>query len=88
MTAEWRILTVPEWVKLANLGSALEAEMLRERLRGAGIAAETRGNDIVGIFGPGFQGTTARGVDVLVPREDLAAARELLADDQAADAHE
>ena len=69
-----------EWVRLANLGSGLEADILRERLRAAGIHAETRGNDIVGIFGPGFQGTTARGVDVLVLLEDLSAARELLAD--------
>ena len=36
-----------------------------------------------GIFGPGFQGATARGVDVLVPRNRLAEARELLADYQA-----
>lgn len=69
-----------EWVRLANLGSGLEADILRERLRAAGIHAETRGNDIVGIFGPGFQGTTARGVDVLVLLEDLSAAREVLAD--------
>ena len=39
-----------------------------------------RGVDITGIFGPGFQGATARGVDVLVPDEDADTARELLAD--------
>jgi len=83
-----RRFIMSEWVKLANLGSGLEADILRERLRGAGIQAETRGNDIVGIFGPGFQGTTARGVDVLVLRQDLAAAREILADDEDAPADE
>jgi hypothetical protein len=50
--------------------------------------AAARGNDIVGIFGPGFQGTTARGVDVVVASDQLDEARELLSElehDQAAD---
>jgi Putative prokaryotic signal transducing protein len=70
------------WVKLANFGSGFEADIVAERLRGAGIHATTRGNDIVGIFGAGFQGVTARGVDVLVPGDELAKARSILADDQ------
>lgn len=70
------------WVKLTNLGSAFEAEMLVERLRAAGITASARGNDIVGIFGPGFAGPTAKGVDVLVSSSDLPAAGEILADYQ------
>ncbi|HVX41341.1 MAG TPA: DUF2007 domain-containing protein [Gemmatimonadaceae bacterium] len=69
-------------VKLVNLGSALEADMLVERLHAAGIDGFVRGNDIVGIFGPGFQGVTARGVDVLVPDDELERAREVLADFQ------
>ena len=69
-------------VKLVNLGSAFEADMLTERLHAAGIDAVVRGNDIVGIFGPGFQGVTARGVDVLVPDGELERAREVLADFQ------
>jgi hypothetical protein len=68
------------WTKLTNVAAALDAEMLVERLRGAGIEATVRGNDIVGIFGPGFQGATARGVDVLVPESSIDAAREILAD--------
>ncbi|HEX8946139.1 MAG TPA: DUF2007 domain-containing protein [Gemmatimonadaceae bacterium] len=68
------------WTKLINCASGLEAEILVERLHAAGIDAMVRGNDIVGIFGPGFQGTTARGVDVLVPASALDAAKELLAD--------
>jgi len=70
------------WAKLVNLGSAFEADMLVEQLHAAGIDATVRGNDIVGIFGPGFQGVTARGVDVLVPDDELERARELLADFQ------
>lgn len=68
------------WVKLANVASELEAELLVERLKSAGVMAASRGNDIVGLFGPGFQGRTARGVDVLVASEQEAAARALLAD--------
>lgn len=67
-------------VKLANFATALEADMFVERLRSAGIRAMARGVDITGIFGPGFQGATAKGVDVLVPREEAEEARELLAD--------
>jgi hypothetical protein len=70
-----------KWTKLANYASGLEAEMTVERLRGAGLHAVVRGNDVVGIVGPGFQGTTARGVDVLVLDSELKKARTLLADD-------
>jgi len=66
------------WVKVANYASALEADFAAERLRSAGVHATTRGNDIVGIFGPGFAGPTARGVDVLVTSDAVAAAREVL----------
>jgi hypothetical protein len=37
-----------------------------------------RGNDIVGLFGPSFEGYTARGVQVLVLSDMAAEARELL----------
>jgi len=67
-----------QWVLLANFASGLEADVAVEQLRGAGIPAEARGNDIVGIFGPGFQGATARGVDVLVPDTMIDSARDLL----------
>ena len=66
------------WTKLANFGSGLEADLAVEQLRGQNIPAQTRGNDIVGIFGPGFQGATARGVDVLVPSDFIAKARAIL----------
>jgi hypothetical protein len=67
-----------DWTKLANFGSGLEADLAVEQLRGQNIPAEARGNDIVGIFGPGFQGTTARGVDVLVPSNLVDKARTVL----------
>lgn len=66
------------WTKVANYGSGLEADLAVEQLRGQNIPAESRGNDIVGIFGPGFQGSTARGVDVLVPSDVVAKARIIL----------
>jgi hypothetical protein len=67
-----------DWTKLTNFGSGLEADLAVEQLRGQNIPAEARGNDIVGIFGPGFQGTTARGVDVLVPSNLVEKARTIL----------
>ncbi len=66
------------WVKLATYSSALEADVAVSQLEAAEIPAISRGNDIVGIFGPGFQGPTAKGVDVLVPSAALDDARELL----------
>ena len=66
------------WVKLATYGSALEADVVVSRLEAAEIPAVSRGNDIVGIFGPGFQGVTAKGVDVLVPAAALEDARRVL----------
>jgi hypothetical protein len=69
------------WVKLANFGSGLEADLTVARLHSAGLRAHARGNDIVGIVGPGFQYTTARGVDVLVPALELEEARAILGED-------
>ena len=66
------------WVVLTNFASGLEADVAVEQLRGAGVPAEARGNDIVGIFGPGFQGVTARGVDVMVPDTMITRARDIL----------
>lgn len=66
------------WAKVATYGSALEADVVVSRLEAAEIPAVSRGNDIVGIFGPGFQGVTAKGVDVLVPAAALEDARHVL----------
>ncbi len=75
-----------QWTKLANYASGLEAEIVAERLRSAGLHVAVRGNDVVGIVGPGFQGTTARGVDVLVLNSELHEARSVLDESGDADA--
>ncbi len=66
------------WVKLTTYNSALDADVAVSQLEAADIPALARGNDIVGLFGPGFQGATARGVDVLVPEAALKDARAVL----------
>lgn len=71
-----------EWTKLMTYGSALEADLTVARLESAEIPAVSRGNDIVGIFGPGFQGVTAKGVDVLVPASAVRDARLVLGLDE------
>jgi hypothetical protein len=68
-----------QWVAVADLASAYEADIAVARLESAGILAIARGNDIVGLFGPGFSGASARGVQVLVPSDAIDAAREILA---------
>jgi hypothetical protein len=74
-----------KWIKLANYPSGLEADMVAERLRGAGLHSRVQGND-VGIVGAGFQGVTARGFDVFVLDRELSRARTLLDDDREPDA--
>ena len=65
-----------KWVKLTNIGSGLEADLLVERLRGAALHARSVGD--AAMFGAGFQGTTARGFDVFVLGNELSKAREIL----------
>lgn len=66
------------WVRLVSYAAGYEADLAVATLESSGIPALARGNDIVGIFGPGFQGATARGVDVLVPSSAIEDAREVL----------
>jgi len=65
-----------KWVKLTNMGSGLEADLMVERLRGAGLHARSVGD--AAMFGAGFQGTTARGFDVFVLGNEISKAREIL----------
>lgn len=67
------------WEPVAHVASGFEADVLVAVLEAAGIPALAQGNDLVGIFGPGFQGASARGVTVLVPRLAVADARRVLA---------
>jgi hypothetical protein len=73
-------MTSPQWIPVADFASTFEADIAVARLEAAGILAVSRGNDIVGVFGPGFAGASARGVRVLVPSDAVDAAREILAD--------
>ena len=66
------------WVAVASYGAGYEADIAIARLDAAGIMAVRRGNDMVGLFGPGFEGRSARGVEVLVPSDEVAQAREVL----------
>ena len=73
-------MTTPQWIAVADFPSSFEADVAVVRLESAGILAVSRGNDIVGVFGPGFAGSSARGVSVLVPWDAVNAARAILAD--------
>lgn len=67
-----------DWVPLVSVASGFDADIMVALLEANDIPAERDSNDTVGIFGPGFQGATSRGVTVLVPAEYLEAAREVL----------
>lgn len=64
-----------EWRVLATYASGFEADLAMAQLEAAEIPAVRDSNDTVGIFGPGFQGATARGVTVRVPADALEEAR-------------
>ena len=66
------------WTEVATFASGFEADLAIAQLGAAGIPAVRDSNDTVGIFGPGFQGATARGVTVRVPANALAEARAVL----------
>ena len=66
-----------EWIKLATVGSGLEADIARARLEEAEIPVQLRGEQ-TGAFGPSFLGTVPGGIDIYVPSPELQHARELL----------
>ena len=72
------------WVAVTTVASGFEADVAVAVLGAAGIPARAAGNDLTGIFGPNFQGPTARGVDVLVPEDAADEARTVLAETRAA----
>jgi hypothetical protein len=71
-------MTSSAWREVATFPSGFEADLAISQLGAAGIRAVRDSNDTVGIFGPGFQGATARGVTVRVPAGSLAEARALI----------
>ena len=68
-------MTETGWRVLATYASGFEADLAMAQLEAADIPAVRDSNDTVGIFGPGFQGATARGVTVRVPVGALEVAR-------------
>lgn len=68
------------WVVLQSFGSGLEADMARQTLEEEEIPVLVRSNH-AGITGASFQGAIMGGVELLVPQQKLAAARELIGSD-------
>jgi Putative prokaryotic signal transducing protein len=69
------------WVRVATYAAGFEADFALARLESAGILGVRRDNDLTGIFGPGFQGATARGVAILVPSDAVEEAQAVLAEE-------
>lgn len=65
------------WVRIASFATGVEAEMAREQLQSAGIAAIIHGEGS-GLFGAGFQGSLPSGVTLSVPKGDAERAHTLL----------
>lgn len=63
------------WRVLATYASGFEADIAMAQLEAAEIPAVRDSNDSVGIFGPGFQGSTTQGFTVRVPVGALEDAR-------------
>lgn len=68
-----------QWVPIATYPALYVAEIGRAVLQAGGFDAVVEGGESVGIFGPGFSGPTPRGIRVLVPSDQLAAAKTYLA---------
>ena len=66
------------WRVVATFALGFEADFAIAQLEAAEIPAVRNSNDTVGIFGPGFQGATSRGVEVMVPADVLADAQAVL----------
>ena len=68
----------PAWRVVATFGALYEADLAAGRLRSAGIPHRVDQRGGVGLFGPGHEGKTVRGVAVLVPEDRLKQARKAL----------
>jgi hypothetical protein len=67
-----------EWRVLVTYASGFEADLALAQLESADIPAIRDNNDTVGLFGPGFQGASARGITIRVPSAELETAQEVL----------
>lgn len=68
----------PTWTTVATYGATFEAEMAAGRLESVGIPSRIDQRGAVGLFGPGHQGRTVRGVALMVPADRLDDARSAL----------
>ena len=66
-----------EWAKLKDYASRLEADLDIATLATENVPTIVRGPE-VGIFGPGFSGSTSLGVSLFVPKQMLEFAQELI----------
>ncbi len=69
----------PHWARLAVFPAAFAADLARQRLEAEEIPVVVL-NDQTGIFGPGFMGSSAIGVTLLVASDRTAEALELIDD--------
>jgi hypothetical protein len=67
----------PTWLCIANFGAGYEADLAESMLHTHEIPVLRKGPE-VGIFGHGFAGTTAHGVQLFVPAEHAEEALALL----------
>jgi len=67
--------TDSDWQLVATFGALYEAELAAGRLESAGIPARIDQQGGIGIFGPGHEGQTVRGVALLVPAVQLEEAK-------------
>lgn len=68
----------PDWRIVATYDALYEAELAAGRLESAGLLARIDQRGGVGIFGPGHEGRTVRGVALLVLVTQLEQARAAL----------
>jgi hypothetical protein len=64
-----------KWEAVVTYGTLYEAEIAAGRLESSGIPFRLDKRGAVGMFGPGHEGKTVRGVALLVPVERLDDAR-------------
>ena len=66
-----------DWVKAREFATRFEAEMAFARLESAHIPGILKSHE-GGFFGPAFQGVVPSGVDLMVPKQRLSEAQEVL----------
>ena len=70
-----------DFVKVGVYSTRFEAELAQAQLESADMPSLIQSHAAAGVFGPGFQGSVPGGVTLLVPREHLTEAEEILGTD-------